>query len=143
MSQEIGFLAQFQVFFKNKIKTITCLMHYVALHHWSKFQRNLTTCQWVTSKKSPRSSLKLYLLLKTFEISKLENYKSDINETWPRHVTAEYLQFNKIEGVNEWAGGGATKKATRECYEIKRNLTLTFKTSLENATEIWIFHCHP
>ena len=44
--QKIGFLAQFQVFFKNKI-TVTCLTHYVALHHWSK----------------------------TFEMSKLENYK--------------------------------------------------------------------
>ena len=29
--------------------------------------------------------------LKTFEISKLENYKSDINETWPRYVSPEYL----------------------------------------------------
>ena len=116
-------------------------MHYVALHHWSKFQRNLTTCQWVTSKKSPRSSLKLYLLLKTFEISKLENYKSDINETWPRYVTAEYLQYNKNEGVNEWVGGDATKATTRKSHEINRNLTLTFKTSLENAKEI--FHCHP
>ena len=29
--------------------------------------------------------------MKTFEISKLENYKSDINETWPRYVPAEYL----------------------------------------------------
>ena len=25
--------------------------------------------------------------MKTFEISKLENYKSGINETWPRYVT--------------------------------------------------------
>ena len=56
-------------------------MHYVTLHHWSKFETNLTTFQWVTSKKPPRSSLKLYLLLKTFEISKLDNYKSDISET--------------------------------------------------------------
>ena len=81
MSQKINFLAQFQVFFKNKIKTITCLMHYVTLHHWSKFETNLTTFQWVTFKKPPGSSLKLYLLLKTFEISKLDNYKSDISET--------------------------------------------------------------
>ena len=29
--------------------------------------------------------------MKTFEISKLENYKSDVNETWPRYVPAEYL----------------------------------------------------
>ena len=83
MSQKIVFLAQFQVFFKKKIKPITCLMHYVTLHHWSKFQTNLITFQWVTTKKPPRSSLKLYLLLKTFEISKLENYRSDINELGP------------------------------------------------------------
>ena len=91
LSQKNGFLTQFQVFCKNKIKTITCLMHYVTLHHWSKFETNLTTFQWVTFKKPPRSSLKLYLLLKTFEISKLDNYKSDISETWPIYVPAEYL----------------------------------------------------
>ena len=66
-------------------------MYYVTLHHWSKFQTDLTTFQWVTSKKPPKSSLKLYFLLKTFEISKLQNYKSGINETWPRYVPAEYL----------------------------------------------------
>ena len=27
--------------------------------------------------------------MKTFEIWKLKNYKSDINETWPRYVLAE------------------------------------------------------
>ena len=32
-----------------------------------KFQTNLTTFQWVTSKKSPRSSLKLYFLLVWYE----------------------------------------------------------------------------
>ena len=31
--------------FKNKIKTVIRLMHYVALHHWSKFQMHLTTFQ--------------------------------------------------------------------------------------------------
>ena len=29
--------------------------------------------------------------MKTFEISKLENYKSDMNETWPRYVSPEYF----------------------------------------------------
>ena len=29
------------------------------------------------------------------------------------------------EGVNEWVGGGATKKNTRKCHEIKRISTLT------------------
>ena len=51
-------------------------MDYIALHHWSKFKMNLTTFQWVTSKKPPRSSLKLLSAgMKTFEISKLKNYK--------------------------------------------------------------------
>ena len=29
--------------------------------------------------------------MKTFEISKVENCKSDINETWPRYVSPEHL----------------------------------------------------
>ena len=29
--------------------------------------------------------------MKTFEMSKLENYKSDINKTWPRYVSPEQL----------------------------------------------------
>ena len=38
----------------------------------------------------------------------------------------------------------ATKKTPKNAgHEIKRNLTLTFKTSLENAKEIGIFYCHP
>ena len=55
MSQKINF----QVFFKNKIKTIACLMHYVALHLWSKFQTNLTTFQWVRSKKTAQKQPKI------------------------------------------------------------------------------------
>ena len=29
--------------------------------------------------------------MKTFEISKLKNYKSEINETWPRYVSPDHL----------------------------------------------------
>ena len=64
-----------QLFFENKRKTAICVMHYDALHHWSKFQTSLSTFQWVSAG------------MKTFEISKLENYKSYINETWPRCVS--------------------------------------------------------
>ena len=42
-----------------------------------------------TAQKQPR--IVLSADMKTFEISKLENYKSDINETWPRHVSPEHL----------------------------------------------------
>ena len=53
-------------------------MHYVALHHWSKFQTNLTTYISVgyvqkTAQKQPKTVLSAGM--KTFEISKLENYK--------------------------------------------------------------------
>ena len=42
-----------------------------------------------TTQKQPK--IVLSAGMKTFEISKLENYKSDINETWHRYVPAEYL----------------------------------------------------
>ena len=60
---ENWFLGSISGVFKNKIKIVTCLMHYVALPYWSKCQTNLTIFQWLTSKKLPRSSLKLYFLL--------------------------------------------------------------------------------
>ena len=34
------------------------------------------------------------------------------------------------------AGGGSNQKTTKKCHEVKRNLTITSKTSLENAKEI-------
>ena len=42
-----------------------------------------------TTQKQPEAVLSAGM--KTFEISKLENYKSDINETWPRYVSSEHL----------------------------------------------------
>ena len=42
-----------------------------------------------TARKQPK--IVLSAGMKTFEISKLENYKSDINETWPRYVSPEHL----------------------------------------------------
>ena len=45
--------------------------------------------------------------------------------------------------MNVRVGGGTNKKPTRKCNEIKRNLTLIFKTSLENVKEIEILSLHP
>ena len=42
-----------------------------------------------TAQKQPK--IVLSAGMKTFEISKLENCKSDIYETWPRHVSPERL----------------------------------------------------
>ena len=90
-------------------------MHCVTLHHWSKFQTNLTTFPGVKSKKLPRSSLKLYLLL-VWKHLKFRNYKSDLNETWPRYVPAEYLEYNKNGQVE---GGGATKKPPENALKLR------------------------
>ena len=56
-------------------------MHYITLHHWSKFQTNFTSgLRPKTAQK--QSKIVLSAGMKIFEISKLENYKlSDINET--------------------------------------------------------------
>ena len=42
-----------------------------------------------TAQKQPK--IVLSAGMKTVEISKLENNKSDINETWPRYVSPEHL----------------------------------------------------
>ena len=42
-----------------------------------------------TAKRQPK--IVLSAGMKTFEISKVENCKSDINETWPRYVSPERL----------------------------------------------------
>ena len=113
-------------------------MHYVALHQWSKFKTNFTTFQWVTSKKPPRSSLKLYFLL-VLKHLKFQNSRTTNNQTYMKlglylyHLNTFNIPNN--EGVNEWAGGGAIK-TTRKCHEIKRISTLTSsKTILENAKD--------
>ena len=77
-----------------------------------------------TAQKQPK--IVLSVGMKTCEISKLENYKSDINETWCRYVLPEHLHIPKHEVVNKWVGGGCNQKATRNCLEIKRILTFTY-----------------
>ena len=50
-------------------------MYYNALNHWSKFQTNVTTFQWVTSKnRQKQPKIVLSAGMETFEITKLENY---------------------------------------------------------------------
>ena len=42
---------------------VTYVIYYLALHHWSKFQKNLTIFGGVMAKKPTRSSLKSNFLL--------------------------------------------------------------------------------
>ena len=66
------FWLNFRRFLGNLTKAVTFLMHYNELHHWSKFQANLTIFQWVISKKPPKSGLKLYFLL----VGNIWNFKT-------------------------------------------------------------------
>ena len=119
------FLAEFQVFFKNKIKTVTCLMHYVALHHWSKFQINLTKFWWVTSKKPTRSSLKLcfWLVWKHIKFQNLWTANRDVNETYSRYAPPEHLWYIKNEKIrvqmNGWMGV-QRKKAPENVMKLRK-----------------------
>ena len=58
MSQKTSFLAEFRPFLNRTIKTVTCLMHYLVLHHWSKSQTTLTIFGGARAKIPLRSSLK-------------------------------------------------------------------------------------
>ena len=51
-------------------------MHYVVLHHWSKFQTNLTTFQWVTQTVTSDSVLQKV----KFNKRKLSNEKDSYNK---------------------------------------------------------------
>ena len=46
-----------------------------------------------TAQKQPK--IVLSAGMETFETSKLENCKLDINETWPRYVSSEHLEYTK------------------------------------------------
>ena len=55
----------------------------------NKFDYNSVGHVQKTAQKQPK--IVLSAGMKTVEISKLENNKSDINETWPRYVSPEHL----------------------------------------------------
>ena len=76
MSQKIVFLAQFQVFFKNKINhhmpdALLCIASLVKISN--EFDQISVGYVQKTAQKQPKTVLSAGM--KTFEISKLENYK--------------------------------------------------------------------
>ena len=103
----------------------------------NKFDHILVGYVKKTAQKQP--IIVLSAGMKTFEISKLENYKSDISEFWPRYHLSTF-NIPKPESVNEWAGGVCNQKATRKCPKIKRIFTFaSSKTNSNNAKEKGIF----
>ena len=70
-------------------------MHHIVLHHCSKFQTKFLTFRGgyvqKTSQKQPE--MVLFAAKRTFQISKLQNYTSHVNETWSRYVPPQHISF--------------------------------------------------
>ena len=77
---------------------------------------------------------------KTFEIWKLENNSSGINETWPRYSQPQHLSLTKNGGCQWFGRLGVHPKKPQKCSDIKKISTLTSrKNSLKNAMKLGIF----
>ena len=68
-------------------------MHYVQVASLVKISNKFDHISVGYVQKTAQKQTKIVLStgLKTFEISKLENYESDINETWPKNVPPKHL----------------------------------------------------
>ena len=118
------------------------MIHSMVLHYWSGSEMYLTPFWGVKVKKLPKASLNSYFLLlsKTFEITKLGNYKSCTHETWPRYVPPQHLSFTKGVRVLINRRMGVHTKNHEKCYEICE--VSTFKlpnNTLLNAVKVGIF----
>ena len=118
-SQNIRFLAQFLPFFKTTRTNMPYLMHYLTLHHWSKFQTNLTSFEGVLHGKPPKIGPRwLLLCLHVFANSRL--------------LTVSYL-FRKAS-------------FTLSCFFLKTDIALQtiYKviSVLPKAFWYWICHFH-
>ena len=94
----MSFLAKFQPVFNGTIKTFTYLMQYLALHHCSTFQLNLTTYGEVQVKKLSRSSLKWYFLCE-LESGRWAYPKSHQKVTFNKPLTLTWLKNNLQNAV--------------------------------------------
>ena len=61
--------------------------------------------------------------MKMFKISKLENYKAEITETWSRYIPPEHLYYpliyqNMRESMNGWVGWGTTNKPPENAIKL-------------------------
>ena len=74
--------------FKAISKTLIHGMCYLTLHHWEKFQRNLTAFGGATARKPPRSSLQMSFLLRKH--LKIHNMATT-NATQMKLTTIMYL----------------------------------------------------
>ena len=75
----------------------------------------------------------------TFEISKLQNYMSHVNETCSRYVPCQHLSFAQKSGWQQMGGWGWGQIQIK-CHEINKISTLTpTNNSLQNAMNFGIF----
>ena len=65
------------------------MVHYITGENFKQIWPHLVGYVQKDAKKQPK--IVFSAGMKTFEISRLENYKSDISKTWPRCVSPEHL----------------------------------------------------
>ena len=120
MSQKISFLTQYWPFLNISIKAVAYLMHHLVCHHWSKFQTKLTSFWGVMAKKQSKSSLKMTVsaAAKTFENLKSENYRSNINKTYP-YAPPYHLSFTENWG---WQSKGVAEITSKNPSDNSRKL---------------------
>ena len=76
-------------------------MHYVVLHHWSKFQTNLTTFQWVTQIDSYVSVVQKV----KFNKRKLSNEKDSYNKNCQKYSSVPNKRGVLTIGGGRGGGG--------------------------------------
>ena len=77
---------------------------------------------------------------KTFEHSKLGNYKSHVYETCLIYRPTWHLSLTKNWGFQSKSSRGCDQKTTKICHEINEASTLTSpNNSLKNAIKVGIF----
>ena len=121
MSQKPSFfLPIFDHFLIVQWKTVTYLMHYLVLHHWSKLKKKLTIYlgELSRARKSTKMQPKMMLsaVAETFANWKLRN-KSDVNETYMTYVYTTLTNFiSKTMRVWMKSRRGRKQISTKKCY---------------------------
>ena len=125
MTPKMGFLAQFWPILYSRILTVKYLMHFITFYYWWKFETNKTIFWGVMSIKPPRSSLKQYFFAakRIFQISKLQNYMSLVNETWSSYVPPRHLPLARKWWANSGGRGGGVEGVYKKPSKNAMKLT--------------------
>ena len=110
-----GFLTEFPPFLRITIKIVTYMIDSMVLHYWPRFQTYLTPFWGVMAKKHPQISQKscVFLLPKHLKFEKSGTTNHIHVKLGPDRYHLNTFPLPRNGGVNQWAGGGASKKSPK------------------------------